>query len=279
MISFKSMNKIENKVALVTGSTSGLGKELALELCNRGALVVLNGRDSGRLETTVSEFKEWGFPVSFVCGDVSAPVDCRKIIEHCIETFGKLDFLISNAGLGSGGTFADTAPETFKMVFDINTLGTIYITRFALPHILESKGSIVFISSLAGMVGLPYSSLYCGSKMALTALAQSLQIELHGTGVHVGIVYAGFLKNKAEKWLIGPDGSKQKTGERNPLLLQPLNSAARSIIRLIEKKKRKIVMSPLGKVLNLMLRVSPWMVWWVLKSGRGKARKMYEPQA
>lgn len=273
------MNKIENKVALVTGSSSGLGKALALELCNRGAFVVLNGRDSGRLETTVSEFKDLGFPVSFVCGDVSVPADCRKIVEHCVETFGKLDFLISNAGLGSGGTFADTTPETFKMIFDINTLGAIYITGFALPYIRESKGSIVFISSLAGLVGLPYSSLYCGSKMALTAIAQSLQIEMQGTGVHVGIVYAGFLKNGESKYLIGPDGSKQKTGERNPKLLQPLSSAARSIIRVIEKRKRKIVMSPLGKFLNLMLRVSPWMVRWVLKSGRGKAQKLYEPQA
>ncbi len=279
MISFKSMNKIENKVALVTGSSSGLGKALALELCYKGAFVVLNGRDSGILEATFREFKALGFPVSFISGDVSAPDDCRKIVEHCIETFGKLDILISNAGLGSGGTFADTAPETFKMIFDINTLGTIYITRFALPYVQESKGSIVFISSLAGMVGLPYSSLYCGSKMALTAIAQSLQLEMQGTGVHVGIVYAGFLKNHAEKWLIGPDGSKQKTGERNPALLQAPSSAAQSIIRAIEKKKRKIVMSPLGKFLNIMLRVSPWMVWWVLKSGRGKAKKMYEPQA
>lgn len=278
MISFKSMNKIKNKVALVTGSSSGLGKALALELCYKGASVVLNGRDSGRLAATFTEFKDLGFPVSFVCGDISVPADCEKIVEHCIETFGKLDFLISNAGLGSAGTFADTAPETFKRIFDINTLGSIYITRFALPHILESKGSIVFISSLAGMVGLPYSSLYSGSKMALTAIAQSLQIEMQGSGVHVGIVYAGFLKNQAGKCLVGPDGSMQKMGERNPALLQSLSSAAQSIIRVIEKKKRKIVLSPLGKFLNLMLRVSPWMVMWVLKSGRGKAQKISEPQ-
>jgi len=149
------MYVLENKVALVTGSTSGLGLELARQLCRKGARVVLNARGKERLEATAQEFRNSGFEVSPVAGDVSLAGDCRQIVEHCIKAYGRLDILVCNAGVASGGKFEDITPETFQKVFEINTLGSIYLTRFALLHIRKTRGSITFISSLAGLVGLP----------------------------------------------------------------------------------------------------------------------------
>lgn len=271
------MFQIKDKVALVTGSTAGFGRELAFQLCALGAKVILNGRDLKRLEKTASEFHDAGFQVALVTGDVSDPEECRKIIDHCIVQFDRLDILISNAGLGSGGKFSDTTPETFRKVFEVNTLGTIYLTRFALPHIQETKGTIIFISSLAGLLGLPYSSLYSSSKMALTAIAQSLQVEWKGTGVHIGIAYVGFLKNSEDKRVLGPTGELQPTGERKTFRLQPMEKASRAIIRQIQKRKRKMILSTMGKTLSVALRFSPWLIRIILMNNQKRARKIYEP--
>ncbi len=273
------MYKIGEKVALVTGSTAGLGKELALQLCSKGARVVLNGRDPKKLDETASELRERGFDVFAVQGDVSNPEDCSRVIDRSVEHFGRLDILISNAGVSSGGKFADTSPEIFKKVFDINTLGTIYITRYALPHIRKTGGSIVYISSLAALVGLPYASLYCSSKMALTAIGQSLQVELSGSGVQVGIVYVGFLQNGPEKRVIGPDGNLQPTGSRDTVHLQPMDQAGRAIIRVIQKRKRKKVLSLMGKLVNTGLHLAPWLVRLVVIGSKKRARDAYEPRA
>jgi len=266
-------------VALVTGSTAGLGRELAFQLCSLGARVALNGRESDKLDRTLQEFRAHGFDTIAVQGDISLPEGCRNIIEQCIIAFGKLDILINNAGLGSGGSFEDTSPETVRKVFEVNTLGTINITRFALPFIRKTKGNIIFISSLAGMVGLPYSYLYSGSKMALTAVCQALRVEMTETGVHVGIVYVGFLKNDIEKRILGPDGKLQPIGERDSFSLQPKDMASRQIIRFIQKRKRKLVLSTMGNLFNIVLMIAPWLVRLVLKNSREKARQMYEPQS
>ncbi len=272
------MYRIDGKVALITGSTAGLGRELALQMCSLGARVVLNGRDQARLDRTALEFRRSGYEVAAVRGDVSSPGECREMIGQCIGKLGRLDIVVSNAGIGSGGLFADTTPEIFRKVFEINTLGGIYITSYALPHILETGGSIVFISSLAGLLGLPFSSLYSSSKMALTAIAESLQVELYGSNVHVGIVYAGFLKNAPEKRVLGPTGELQPTGERKNLSLQPMDKASRQIIRMIQGRRERLVLSTLGKALVVALRVAPWLVRMVLRHSEKRARKAYEPR-
>jgi short-subunit dehydrogenase len=270
-----SMN---DKVALITGSTSGLGREIALQLCSIGAKVVLHGRDVEKLDRTVSEFRELGYDPAAIAGDISSTDDCKDLIEGSIATFGRIDILVNNAGVGSVGAFEDTSPETFRKVFEVNTLGTIIITRLALPHLIRSRGSVIFISSLAGLTGLPYSSLYSSSKMALTAIGQALNEEVTGRGVHVGIFYAGFLKNGPDKKVMGPHGNMQPTGDRKSFRLQPMEDAARMIIQMIRKRKRIKVVSTLGKIVYWGMRLAPWLVRGVLRASRAKVSRTYESQ-
>ena len=128
-------------------------------------------------------------------------------------------------------------------------------------------------------IGLPYSSLYSGTKMALTAFAQSLRVELSGSGVHMGIAYVGFLKNGPEKRVMGPKGELQTTGRRDFFRLQPMDEAARSITRLIRRRKAKIVMSAIGKTAYFFLRFAPWLIRLILFNSSKKAREIYEPRA
>jgi len=268
---------LKDKVAVVTGSTAGLGREMAVQLVRAGAKVVLNGRDAKKLSAFEEELKREGYDVTTAKGDVSISEDCSAIVEKATGTYGRIDILINNAGVGSAGPFGETTPETFEKVFRINTLGTIYMTRFCLPHLVRGKGSVVFISSIAALTGVPYSSLYSASKMALTAIGQGLEVELKGTGVHVGIAYIGFLDNGPEKRVIGPEGQMQHTGDRTGYRLQSMEDASRQILRMIMKRKRISVMSVLGKSLYLTSRFAPGLVRLVKKRSLERARISYEP--
>ncbi len=121
------------RVALVTGSSRGIGKATALLLALRGAKVIVNGRNIEKLEEARSEIEAAGGTVLAVPGDVTAPETCRQIVERAIDAFGRLDVLINNAGISMRGRFEEVNPRVMKQVVDLNLLGTAYMTRFALP--------------------------------------------------------------------------------------------------------------------------------------------------
>lgn len=254
------MYDLHGKVILVTGSSSGLGQALASAFVGKGALVVINGRNRDRLSETKELLELNGAKVLSIAGDIRNPEDCRKIIETCVDEYGKLDVLVNNAGIGSNGQLIDTIPEAARVVVETNLLGSIYPTFYALPHVIKSRGSIVFISSLAGIYGLPFKGTYSASKMALTSLTQTLRIELAGKGVHVGNMYVGMLRNDSEKMIV--NGRNQLVSP--PLLPErrtmSLEKASMEIVRSIEKRIAVKVFSPLGKFLYLTNRVSPLIV-------------------
>jgi len=272
-----AMYKLDEKVILVTGSSAGLGRELARALVRKGAQVVIHGRNIEKLLETKQELAATGQKVISIQGDVTSPEDCRKMIKACIQEYGKLDILINNAGIGSNGLFRDTIPEATRNVLETNLLGSIYPTYFALPHVLESRGSIVFISSLAGLYGLPFKGSYSASKMALTSLTQTLRIELAGTGVHTGIMYVGILKNDPRKRIINSENRLVPATEIPERLSMSLEKASMEIIRSIEKRKSLKVFSFLGKFLYLSNRISPHFVRKVLTLSMKKMERAYMP--
>ena len=254
----------KDKVAIITGSSRGIGKATAVELSRQGASIILNGRNKKNL-SKVEKYKEsTGGNVISVCGDICNPDHAKNLIDKAIETFGKLDILINNAGVSMRGNFGDLKPEVFKSVFDINVLGTVNTSIYALPHIKESNGSIVFVSSVAGIRGLPDTSAYCSSKMALRAIAESIRIEEFKSNIHIGLIYVGITEIENNKKTISADGSLLTLSDRSGFKVQTLNQVANSILRNIRKRKFRTVLSGMGKLNAFLQPIAPQLVEKIL---------------
>jgi len=256
----------KDKVALVTGSGQGIGKQVAFELCKKGAVVVINDQDPERLNSAGLFFKEQGFTVTSILCDVGNYSECQTMIDKVIKKHRTIDILINNAGLAMEGNISETEPEVFRKVIHVNILGYLYPTQTALPFILESEGSIIFNGSIAGLAGLPGFSGYSISKMAITALAQSLRIELKNTEVHVGINYLGFTQNEKTKTFYNNKGELQIMLQRDGVKLMPVSKVANRIITGVSKRRKKQVLSVLGNTLYLLQRCCPWLVEIILGS-------------
>ncbi len=254
----------------------GIGKATARRLGSMGAKLVLNSRTLSRLEETASQLRQEGFEVLAVQGDVSKVADCQQLIEKTIEAFGQLDILVNNAGMSSRGYFEELDPVVFQDMMDINFLGCVYPTKFALPYLKESKGSVVFISSVAGIRGLPETIMYCASKMALTSFAESLKVELAEYKIHVGIIYVGITRNEEGKKVIGKDGKPLLLKSRENRKAQEPDAVARAIVNNIRRRKFKSILTTLGKLNYLANILFPRVVDRMLVKAKDRIRKMNE---
>lgn len=253
-----------DKVVLITGSSQGIGKEVARQFAGKGARIMLNARNEIRLNKALEKFKAEGFSVAACAGDVSDFADCTKIVESAISQFGKIDVLINNAGLATMSSIAETSPEVFRKIIDVNLNGSVFMTRAALPYLIKTKGSVVFIGSVAGIHGIPDYSAYSSSKMALNAVAESLRIELSNTGVHVGLIQVGFTENDPKKTFLNNKGEEVPLPSRNTIKQQAVNKVAAKIIKSIEKRRFKTTFTVLGKINAIVNRVFPYLVHLIL---------------
>jgi short-subunit dehydrogenase len=254
------MKKHEGKVAIVTGSSRGIGKAIALQLAQKGASIVLNGRDLERLNLTAKEIMQYTTNIEVVCADVSNTAGAQELIDRTVSRFGRIDMLINNVGISMRGNFSELNPEVFKRVFESNVLGSVYPTIPAIEHLRKTKGSIVFISSLAGIRGLPALSAYCSSKMALRAIAESIRIEEAQHDVHVGLIYVGITDIEHNKETIAADGSMRVLASRNAKKVQSTDDVAVSVLKNIEKRKFISVLTRIGKINHYLQPRFPQLV-------------------
>jgi len=268
-----SAKKFQDKVAIITGSSKGIGKATAIELVKNGASVVLNGRNQERLTQAENEIKALGGKVLTVCCDVSIPNQAKNLVNKTIETFGKLDILINNAGVSMRGDFSDLNPEVFKTVFETNVFGVVNPTIPALPHIKKSHGSIVFVSSLAGIRGLPGLSAYCSSKMTLRAIAESIRIEEINSKIHVGLIFVGITEIEHEKKTIAADGSLITIKDRSNFKVQTSSSVAKAILKNIRKRKFRTTLTGIGKLNAVMQPIMPGLVEKIIIHSINKIKK------
>ncbi|MFK7808223.1 MAG: SDR family oxidoreductase [Saprospiraceae bacterium] len=255
----------KDKVIIITGSSMGIGKVMALELLNKGAKVVLNARNKERLNKTFAELQSAGHPVIAIAGDVSKVEDCEHLATETIKAFGKIDVLINNAGISMEGEVTELSPDVFRKVMEVNYLGSVYPTQAVLPELKRSKGSVIFMSSAAGVRGLPGFSVYSSSKMALTALAESMKIELHKDEVHVGIAYVGFTQNDPEKTIYNANGKIIAQPNRSFIKAEPPINVAKRVSTMIANRTFKRVFTPLGKLNAIVNRWTPSLGEWILR--------------
>jgi short-subunit dehydrogenase len=266
----------KNKTAIVTGSGMGIGKAIAQELCKVGANVVLNGRNAERLEKTYQEFLQKGYPVVAIQGDVTKISDCNAIIQKAIDAFGNLDILITNAGVSMRERFENLQPEVFSQIIVSNINGSAFPVFAAMPHLKKTKGSVVFISSAAGMIGLPTASAYSAGKMALTALAQSLKIEMANSGVHIGIVHVGFTQNDVEKRVLNATGELVPVASRPAYLQMTQEQVAKAVLSTIRKRRFKVVLTLVGKINAFVVRFFPSLLIRIVTMSQKNMEKMYK---
>ncbi|UCC61274.1 MAG: SDR family oxidoreductase [Dehalococcoidia bacterium] len=251
------MNYFKGKVVLITGGSRGVGFATAKELARRGAKVVIMARGEKRLLDSELKLQDLDAEVVAVVGDVGEWEDAQKVVAAAVNRFGRLDILVNNAGVSMRGHFADLAPEVCAAVARTNLMGCIFMTRAAIPHLLATKGQVVFISSIAGLFGLPGASIYCATKKALTGLAESLRLELIPMGLHVGVVYLGYTEHDPEKRIIAADGSL--TVPDRPAHHTQVHVASK-IVRMLEKRQKQLIMTRVGTIGWICYRLSPALV-------------------
>ncbi len=261
-----------NKVAIITGSSGGIGKATAIGLAKQGASIVINGRNQEKLELVKKELEQMGF-------DFSQKHETRNFAETFLHHWGDIDILVNNASLTMEDSFENLHPDIFTKVFLSNTLGTIMPTKAALPYMKLTKGSVMFISSLAGMHGLPAGSAYCAGKMSLTAFWQSMRIELNNTGIHFGICYVSFTQNDASKRMLSSDGKLVPIQKRPEILKQSQEQVASAIIKSIKERRAKVVLSVYGKITEWVFRYFPRLVMFTIVSLNEKKMNLQESNA
>src|ERR1700761_65380 len=249
------MSFFQDKVVVITGGSDGIGKALIETLIPQGAKVATCGRNHDKIYNLQREYSH--VLLHAVACDVSDEDECRRFIESTIETFGGIDILINNAGISMRALFLDCDTQVTKKVMDINFLGAVYCTKYALPSILGNSGTLVGISSTAGYRGLPGRSAYSASKFALQGWLESLRVELWKTGVHVMWVCPGFTASTIRHAALDPTGSVLGDSVLDENKLMSAEECARHIVRAIERRKRTLILTFLGKVTVLINKLYP----------------------
>jgi short-subunit dehydrogenase len=236
-------------VVVLTGGSSGIGREMAYQLADRGAQLVLAARDPVLLDAVVAECHRRGAAAIGVPTDVSVESQCRELINRSIAEYGRIDTLINNAGISMHARFDELdSLEPTERLMRINYFGSVYCTHYALPHLKKSHGRIVAVSSLAGKTGVPTRSAYAGSKHAMAGFFDSLRLELKQLGVSVTVVYPGFVATDIATRAIGPGG---KILGRRPVeksKVMPVDECARKIIEAAASRRRELVMTTRAKI-------------------------------
>ena len=264
---------MKNKVVIITGASSGIGKACASAFFKRGARLVLVARTESKLIELTKSITNLGGEAIYVVADVSSEADCANMINKSIEAYGSIDILINNAGISMRALFLDLDLGDFEKVMRINFYGTVYATKYALKHILATKGSIVGVSSIAGHKGLPARTAYSASKFAMTGFLEALRIENLKKGLHVLVASPGFTSSNIRQNAINASGNHQKESPRNEKKMMSSEEVAEKIASAVDKRKNSIVLTSQGKLLVFLNKFLPNLVDRLVFNSLSKEKK------
>lgn len=248
---------MKNKVVIITGASSGIGRACAEKFGNEGAKLVITGRNETNLQETALWLINKGIEVLAVQSDVAIKEDCKRIIDETIAKYGKIDVLINNAGISMRAILNDTDLSVIEQVMQINFYGTLYCTKYALPHLLKAKGSVVGISSIAGFVGLPGRTGYSASKFAMQGFLEALRTENLKTGLHVMITCPGFTASNIRNTALSANGSAQGESPREEDKMMTAEEVAEYIYKGVVNKKRQVILTTEGKLAVFLSKFFP----------------------
>lgn len=251
---------MKDKVVIITGGSSGIGRALAFEFGRQGSKLLITGRRSELLLLTELDLRAKGITVHSFTGDVSVEEDNARMVQTALQIYGHIDVLVNNAGISMRALFEELDLEVFKKVMEVNFFGTVFATKYALPHILETRGSIVGISSVNGRRATPARSAYSASKYAMEGFLESLRTEVMRRGVHVLSVCPGFTSSNIRNAALTAHGDIQGESPRNESKMMKAEEAAEYIYQAIVDQKRDLVLTVQGKMAVWLNKVFPgWM--------------------
>lgn len=239
---------MKDKVIIITGGSSGIGRALAEKFGREGSKLVITGRRKEQLEDVASDLRQQGIEVVPVVADASIEDDCAYVVDVAVRQFGKIDVLINNAGISMRSLFEDLQLEVFKKVMDVNFYGLVNTTKYALPHILRSQGSIVGISSVNGRRATPARSAYSASKFAMIGFLESLRSEMLDRGVHVLTACPGFTASNIRRSALMANGKTYGGSARDESYMMSAEEVADHVYTAVVRRKRDILLTLQGKL-------------------------------
>jgi NAD(P)-dependent dehydrogenase (short-subunit alcohol dehydrogenase family) len=261
-----------DKAVLITGASSGIGEELALQLGRAGAKLTLAARRAELLEAVVQKIaagaaaqalparsKEVAKPLAVAC-DVTRDGDLERAVAESVRHWGKLDIAIANAGFGVVGPLKKLSLEDYRRQFETNVFGVLRTIYAALPEVEKTRGNIAIMGSISGWGAAPGTSPYAMSKFALRALANSITPELQRCGVKVTLISPGFVDSNIRR--IDNRGNFHPRA-KDPVpawLVMDTGKAVRQMLRAIARGRREVVITGHGKILVALERFAPWIV-------------------
>jgi short-subunit dehydrogenase len=248
---------MKNKVIIITGASSGIGKACAEKFGTKGAKVVLAARNIENLNEAATQLQKSNIDVLAVQCDVSKKEDCEKLIKETINKYGQIDVLVNNAGISMRALFNDTDLSVIERVMNINFWGTVYCTKYALPYLLKSRGSVVGVSSIAGYLGLPARTGYSASKYAMQGFLDALRTENLKTGLHVMVACPGFTASNIRNTALSSDGSAQGESPRKEEKMMTAEEVANHIYKGVASRKRTLVLTTEGKLAVFLGKLFP----------------------
>jgi len=254
-----------NQVVIVTGASSGIGRALALQLAGQGAKVVLAARRLERLEKVALESRAQGGEALVVPTDIGEESQCKSLVEKTIAEFGRLDMLINNAGLAVSALF-DEFPDLnlFKHSLDVNFYGAVYSTYYALPHLKQTNGRIVAISSVGGKAAIPYNTPYIASKYAMHGFYDALRMEITQHGVSITIICPWWVVSEFHEAQMNKDGVPRGPRGRSIYTKKTMTAeqCAAITLRAADKRHREVLMGP-GALAVWLKVLAPGLLDWL----------------
>lgn len=232
---------MKDKVVIITGASSGIGEALARKFAAGGSSLVLAARRIDRLTALKEELRD--AEVLVVQADVTDAGDCQNLVNAAVEKFGRIDILINNAGISMRSIFEEVELDVIRRVMDVNFWGTVYCTKFALPHLLQAKGSVVGVISIAGHVGLPGRTGYAASKFAVRGFLDTLRIENLKKGLHVLVAAPGFTASEVRLSALNARGLQQGESPRDEGKMMSAETCADHIYTAVRKRKRELILT------------------------------------
>lgn len=236
----------KDKVIIITGASSGIGLATARLFAGMGAKLSLAARSIDILESLTSELTDDRSRILCIKTDVSVEEDCRRLIEETVRRFGKIDILINNAGISMRAPFLDVNLEVIKKLMNVNFWGTVYCSKYALPEILKTKGSIAGVISTAGYVAIPGRTGYVTSKYAIRGFLETLRIEHLYDGINILVFAPGYTASNVRNAALLADGSPQGYSPKDEGKLMSAEKVAEKLAYGLYRRKKEMILTALG---------------------------------